>query len=161
MGPSGDATAASLVAQLRTEPGRLPVAWCAFGPPCSSVYFPLFLHGEVPPAFRRDAPAGEGAPLWRRVVRLSERLLYDPERWVLARDSFARLQARFDLEAEEFVAEVAALGERGGDVSRQASLFMQHHLEQFETVFASLEAGRTAARPFGRPHAERAVSVTT
>src|SRR5262249_31046652 len=41
-------TAASLVVPLRVAPERLLTAWCAFGPPCLGVFFPVFLEGELP-----------------------------------------------------------------------------------------------------------------
>ena len=49
----GEATAISLVAQLHGRRDRLAIVWCAFGPPCLSIYFPLFLDGELPVRRRR------------------------------------------------------------------------------------------------------------
>jgi secernin len=128
----GLATAASLVVRLGAEPGEVCVAWCAFGPPCAGVYFPLFLEGELPAAFTGAASEGLG----RRVERLHAHLRQSPKRWEQARASFGLLQARIDQEAEEFVEEATALKRRGAsaELQRQAGLFMQHHLERFEEV---------------------------
>lgn len=136
-GGEGTVTAASLVTALPADPNRLPLAWCAFGPPCSSLYFPLFLDGELPASF---TAAGGGEALWRRLPRLAQRLLFDPERWVQVRDVLRRLQARFDREAEEFTADAAALKrcDDRGELQRQAGFFMQHVLERFEEVAGSL-----------------------
>lgn len=134
----GQASAAGLVAPLTRDPARLAMTWCAFGVPGSSVYFPIFLDGELPEAFTQTSPLTGTEGFWRRVCRLGEQSERDPEWSTLVRDSFARLQARFDQEAEEFNAEGAALKQRGeqAELQRQATLFMQYNLERFEGVLA-------------------------
>jgi hypothetical protein len=138
-GAGREATRASLVVELG-RPGQLPIAWCAFGPPCFGVYFPVFLDGELPAAFTADRATYDLEPLCLRIPRLSEELLHEPERWGQARDSFARVQARFDQEAQEFAAEGAELKRRGNldDLGRLASLCMEHHLELFATAVEGL-----------------------
>src|SRR5207248_4013069 len=42
-------TAASTVAHLARDAQRLPRLECAYGPPCSGVYFAVLLDGELPP----------------------------------------------------------------------------------------------------------------
>jgi hypothetical protein len=132
---TGGATAASLVAPL----GGVPMAWCAFGPPCTGVYLPVFLDGDLPSAFGRDRESAE-APLARRLWQLVRQVGGDAERWAAARVAFDQLQARLDLDAEEFLAETADLRERGDRVEfgRLAGLFMQHAAERFETVLEGL-----------------------
>jgi secernin len=131
------ANAAGFVVSLTSAPERLAVAWYAFGLPRTSLYFPVFLDGELPETFTPGQPASSDN-FWRRMSRLSDQLERNPERRELVRDSFARLQARFDQEAEEFNAEGAALKQRGAhsDLHRLATLFMQYNLERFETVLA-------------------------
>src|SRR5713101_8004835 len=71
MGPSGGvplATAASLVAQISGRENVLNIVWCAFGSPCTTVYFPLFLESETPEVFGGKTPADEG--LWSRALHL-------------------------------------------------------------------------------------------
>jgi dipeptidase len=138
-GWTGQATVASLVASLR--PGAsLPWAWYAFGPPCSTVYFPIFLDGELPETFTTGSLEPAAQSFWWRVQRLSDSLQGQPEGWARARDSFGRLQARFDQEAVELAAEGAKLKEGGAvtDWQRQASLFMEYNLERFDAVVAEL-----------------------
>lgn len=105
----------SLVCRLSQDPATLPMAWCAFG----GVHFPLFLEGELPRALTSGS----------RVIGLDE------FRWK-AREIFARLQARFDREAEEFVAEAMVLKKQGdrAELQRQATYFMQYNWERFETA---------------------------
>ncbi len=134
------ATAASLVAELPTEEGRLPLAWYAFGPPCASVYFPVFPAGELPEAFGGGA-AGES--VWAKALRL-QALAAGPEPWAALREALGRLQFRFDQEAEEF-AEVGARLQRGGDsaeLRRLAAAFHHHLLERFDEVAAGLGGDR-------------------
>jgi secernin len=135
-----EATAASLVVALAREPGRLRTAWCAFGPPCLSVYFPVFLEGDLPAAFARSAAEPAGDSVWWRLQEVTHFLTEHPERRDLAREMLGRLQARFDQEAEEFAAEGATLGQRGehGELQHLATLFMEHCLERFEDVWASV-----------------------
>jgi dipeptidase len=137
----GETTVASLVAQLPADPeAALPVAWCSFGPPCVSVYFPVFVDGELPEGFRGNG--SQGLNVWRSSRRLEAYLGASQERWVQVREQLGRLQAQFDHEAEDFAAEGAALKQRGAveDLQRLAGLFMQHCVEKFEEVVAGLRA---------------------
>jgi len=133
------ATATSLVAQLGSRSGGLNIVWCAFGPPCCTVYFPLFVEGEIPEPFDGKTPGLES--LWMRAVHLGERLHADPDQRGLARETFGRLQARLDQEAEEFADEGAALKQSGQltELQRQAGLNMQHSFELFESALGSLQ----------------------
>ncbi|HLJ94993.1 MAG TPA: hypothetical protein VKU02_17590 [Gemmataceae bacterium] len=135
---AGSAAVASFVASLTQDLARLPMSWCAFGPLWGSVYFPLFLDGEIPEPFQHGGRLALTESLWQRVSRLGELSERDPERGVRVRDQLARFQARLDQDAEEFNAEGSALRQRGAlaDLQRQATLFMQYNLERFETVLA-------------------------
>jgi secernin len=150
--PNEPATVASLVVTLHADPTTPVLAWCTLGPPCISVYVPIFLDGELPKAFQgTDEPLGH---LWQRVRRHNLRLNDDPHRWAAAREQLAGLQARFDQEAEEFAAEAAAI-KQGGDLEelhRQCGLFMQHHLEQLEVLLADGERLPAAAMAAPAPH---------
>ena len=42
------ATAASLVADLCADGSRLPVYWCALYSPCMSLFYPVFIEGDLP-----------------------------------------------------------------------------------------------------------------
>jgi secernin len=142
---TGLATGASLVAELVAGPSAVPVGWCAFGPPCVSAFFPIFLDGELPAAFGRQGIDNE---VWRASQRLREFVGGNPERWQAVRDTVASLQARFDHDAEEFTAEAAAFRQAGRreEQRRLAGLLMQAHVEQFQDAVQSvLAAGRRSA----------------
>jgi hypothetical protein len=147
---SEHAVASSLIAQLGADPEDLPLAWCAFGPPGFSVYFPLVPAGELPAAFTDGA--GAGSSLWRQLLGWYA----DPRQRVAARPGLARLQERFDQNAREFAGEARELRRRGAgaELDRLAGSFMQHNLERFEELAAGL-AGRAAhpAPPRRGPHA--------
>jgi len=131
----GETTLASLVVSLPRDPRQPVVAWCAFGPPCLSCYFPIFLCGDLPPAFTPDAGLAPGK-LWPAILRLMKLTAVDPDRRLQIQEGFTRLQARFDQEAEEFTGEARDLGIRGRqmELRRQATSLMQYNLERFEEL---------------------------
>jgi secernin len=137
--PASPITAASMVVHVGS-PDRLLVAWCAFGPPCSSVYFPLFLDGEPPAALGPGSDESLAESPGRRFRRSHEELRIQVGQREVARDTLSRLQARFDQEAEEFAAEGATLKKRGAlaELQRLAAIFMQHNLERFEEAVSGL-----------------------
>jgi dipeptidase len=138
---SGSATLASFVVSLSADPNRLTMLWCAFGPPCTTVYFPVFFQGDLPALLTRGlGPSASDCLPWR-VQQLSSLCRRNREFRDLARGQLTRLQAHFDQEAEEFLAVGSALLARGdlANLARQAGFFMQHTLEQFEKTMDQLE----------------------
>lgn len=132
-------TAASLVVSLQPPTEKHLPAWCAFGPPCLSVYFPVFLDGELPEAFTAGGEQPTGGSLWWRGHRLIEQLRRDPDRAAEVSEVFDRLQARFDQEAEEFAAEAAGLHrEASTELPRLATLFMVHCVECYSDALDGL-----------------------
>jgi secernin len=146
-GWNGSATAASLVGQLTADAGQPALAWCAFGAPCLGVYFPVFLDGELPQGFAAENGEANAAVLLGRIQRFGEQISKDRRRFAQVRETFARLQARFEQETEEFLKEAVELKRRGGlsDLQRQASLFMEHNLEQFEETLSEVTSLRPRA----------------
>jgi secernin len=140
------ATAASLVASLGQRPATLQVAWCAFGPPCVSVYFPILLQGELPEPFTVGGRTPRSDSCWWRIHRLVQQLQQDPARWTSARAAFSRLQTCFDQETEEFLAEMTPFQQTGqmADLQRRCTLFMQHCLECFEALWLELSDRRAS-----------------
>jgi hypothetical protein len=132
-GAGGRITAASMIAPLYAEGKRPPLAWCAFGPPCVSVYFPVFLDAALPDAFSTAGQQPNAASVWWRTQRLHEHLCRNPRRVDSVSEAIARLQARFDQEAEEFAAEIAPLRARheSDELQRRGNAYLQHCLERF------------------------------
>lgn len=137
--PGARTSAASLVAGLAKDVGGLRPAWCSLGAPALGIAFPVFLEGPLPAAF--TAEAGADALGWD-LQRLGHHLGDRPDAWDAARDALARLQARFDQEAEEFAAERSALKRSGQteELERQVGIFLEHCLERFREVWAGLLA---------------------
>jgi secernin len=146
--PRGPAstTVASMIAELSPEPTHVAHAWCAFGVPCASVFFPVFLDGELPEAFVQDQMEVLGAGFGGRLIKLVEQRNEAPDRLARVREAFSRLQAFFDQETRDFLAEGALLKKQGtpAELQRHASMFMQYNLEKFE------EAYTEALRPRSR-----------
>ena len=146
-------TAASLVADLAAESEALPVAWCAVGPPCVSVYFPVWVEADLPAALQGDVRLQAPWGAWRWQQRLHDQLGRNPGRWEAARERLGQLQGRFDQEAGEFAAEAAAPARRGqrDEARRLAGLLMQSHVERFEDAVEEIvaEHDRAAALAHG------------
>lgn len=148
-------TAASLVASL----GGPPLAWCALGPPCTSVYFPIFLDGELP-RFWSLEEAPHAGTIGSRTQQLLGTLGSNPERWALVRAALGQLQARFDADTEDFLAESGHHRRDGNlhEFQRLAELFMQHTAERFESAVEDLHHA-TARRMVPGYHQESSSSA--
>jgi hypothetical protein len=133
--PNAPITASSFVVALDKSAADARLAWCCAGPPCTGVYLPLLLAGDLAEAYgsASSAPHARLRALLRHIGR--QRSLWD-----LARDSLGRLQARLDQEAEEYVVEAAAARARETptELKRRATLFMRHARERFEETVDGL-----------------------
>jgi hypothetical protein len=154
--PEPDAGGSALIAQLSADPGRLPLAWCAFGPPGFGVYFPLVPAGEVPSAFG-DA-GGAGSRLWRQLAVWQADTRRDPRLRAELRSALAALQDRLDQDVREFAAEAADLARAGAgeELRRLAASFMEHGVDCFDELAAGLGGGGipAPARPRARTPGE-------
>ncbi|MBM4069140.1 MAG: hypothetical protein FJ271_09380 [Planctomycetes bacterium] len=143
------ATGMSLIAGLSADPEHVPLAWCAFGPPCASVYVPMFLDADLPAAVTRASAQPDLESLWWQTHFLLNAAGADAQNWSRIRSNLAGLQARIDQETEDFLTENAALrsSDRPG-FERQAMLFMQNHAEQLELEYQRLQSrGQRVAVP--------------
>jgi hypothetical protein len=157
-GADAPATAASMIAELNPAPDQLPVAWCAFGPPCTGVYFPIPLVGELPPALRASANE-KGCAVWRSLSRLLGQCRSDPESWKQVREEMARLQVRFEDNCRDLLADAAHLRQAGSrtELDRLVGSFMQHNIECFDEVCEKLNPSGERA---GLPDPRRAAGVS-
>ncbi|MGF1577773.1 MAG: hypothetical protein ACFCD0_00255 [Gemmataceae bacterium] len=136
-GRSNLATSASFIVELVDAPDGIAIAWCAFGPPCISLYFPLILaEGALPTAFSEDSVEFRYQNMWNAWAQLREYMGFDRDCWKMVRERLAWLQSRLDQETDDFLQEVTRLRREGGlcDVPRLAGLLMENHLEQFDAV---------------------------
>jgi secernin len=144
------ATAVSTIAEVRLA-GSLPLLWCSFGPPCTGLYFPLFLVGDLPDAFLAEGPDGS-CLAWAMTLRLAAEAARSPDRAAALREGMHVLQEQFDQHARELLAEASALQQRGeiASLHRLAGSLMQHQLEQWENLCE--EICPTERRAFRGPH---------
>jgi hypothetical protein len=140
--------AASFVVILSPATEIGPIAWWCCGVPGESVYLPVALDGELPDSLKPDSTGGCEA--WRMAWRLEELSLRDARTRAAARMLFPGLQARYDRDANEYLAEAASLHSRGDTpaLHRLASTFMQHAAERFEEACESLVGGEAAPEAF-------------
>jgi dipeptidase len=137
------ATAASLVVELGGATGSR--TWFAFGPPCVSVYFPVFLGADLPTAF---APGSVPGGPWRFGQQLRDLLDVDPAHWQPARKVLRELQARFDQDAADLLAEAARPGRTADpdEARRACAALMQSQAERFEDAVQDLLADLGGSR---------------
>jgi secernin len=149
-------TAASFIAQLQTDAKRLPILWCAFGPPCISLYLPIFIESEcvAPLAWKEARFPGPG--VGEHVRQRMQRIGGNVAAWALAREGLGRLQAHLDQEAAGFAVEAAALKQRGNpaELHRQMEFFMHHIVEQLDKLIDELDTSG-ARSPVQLPSASR------
>jgi secernin len=144
--PTSDQTTASFVVELAPGPGAV-TAWWAFGPPCSTIYFPVSLYGEPPQSLALGHRSPGTGFFWEGLARLAGARVLDSGDRTRIRDAFERLQSHFDQESEEFAMEAATLRQEGDALRLQhaAGNFMQHCVEEFESVVESLALEAIAA----------------
>src|SRR5262249_28199248 len=149
-GPAAaSATTTSCIFALGRPTGILRLGWCAFGPPCTSVYFPLCLAGDLPLTFAGGD--GDEPSLAQRQARLVAFASLDPARWRPTREVLRELQARFDHDACEFLLDATPLARTDPEeLSRQTTLFHEHLLELYLATWDQL---------MGRAHVTASAAV--
>jgi secernin len=123
--------AATFLTALTPAAEAVALAWCAFGAPSQSVYFPVFLDGELPAFFDEENVVGDG---FLRLPAFLDRAMGN-------REELDKVQAQLDQQAEDFIAQ-ARLLKKEGNLSllhRQATLFMAQ-------IFGGADVARDAAR---------------
>jgi dipeptidase len=106
-------TTASMVVRLSRGEG-LPVAWAALGCPCTSVYLPYYLEGELPAAVSRGGKDPSPDSLWWSFRELLARVENNPEQIApRVRAYWDALEAEVDEHAVQVEARTADLRARG------------------------------------------------
>ena len=137
-------TTASIVAHLRTPWDGRPDLWVSLATPCTGVFLPLYLEGDVPAAYAVGGASPDRASPWWRFKALQDAVLARP------RSELVRLQ-RFWGEWEQELAsrsellagEVRTLQRRGDReaVRRETSRFMEGNLKETLRRLDSWEGG--------------------
>jgi dipeptidase len=145
----GGATTASMVARLRPHWDGLPDLWASLAAPCTGVFLPLYLDGDVPAAYALGGADPDHASPWWRFKAVQGAVLARP------RDDIVRLQrywGEWELEmaarAERLAEEIRALQRAGdGEAVRQlTSRFMEDNLGDTLRRLDAWEAGDEVGR---------------
>jgi secernin len=145
-------TATSFHVELADRPHGLVTAWAAFGPPCVSVYLPLFVLAGSDGVSLRPGESPYGCvTLGQMFGELHQVLGRDAGTWRQVRERFAGLQARIDEEAQEFQQEAASLLENNNraEVQRLAGFVLQSHLELCDGIAQEVLAHAAGATLVG------------
>lgn len=128
-----EATTASMVARLRASPDGRPDVWVSLAGPCTGVFLPVYLEGDVPKVLGQGGPEPDRASPWWRFKALRDEALAGP------RKELKRLQAHWGEwehhlldEAEEIAEKIRSARERGDEAKarRLASRFMASAVEE-------------------------------
>jgi dipeptidase len=142
-GPTGGTSAASLVADLCSDDSRLPVYWCGMYSPCMTLYMPVFLEGDLPPALSiGNEQASEDSPWWAFHNITQSGLAEGAERRREIRSAWAPLQ-------DELTESAYEMARRGRDLidggwPKQASTLLSGYMH--ENFVRMMEAARTLER---------------
>jgi dipeptidase len=138
------ATTASMVARLRPQWDGRPDLWASLAAPCTGVFLPLYLEGEVPAAYARGGASPDRASPWWRFKSLQDAVLARPRSELVRLQEFwgeweQELASRSELLAEE----VRMLQRRGDSeaVRRETSRFMEGNLKETLRRLEAWEVG--------------------
>jgi secernin len=142
-------TTASMVAQLRPQSDGLPDLWASLAAPCTGVFLPLYLEGDVPAAYALGGADPDHASPWWRFKALQDEVLARPRGEVVRLQRYwgeweHELASRSDRLAEEIRA-LQRLGDSEG-VRRLTSRFMEDNLRETLDRLDAWEAGEGVAK---------------
>jgi dipeptidase len=133
-----------MVARLRARWDGRPDLWASLATPCTGVFLPLYLEGDVPAAYARGGASQNRASPWWRFKALQDAVLARPRSELMSLQRFwgeweHELASRSELLAEE----VLPLRRRGDSeaVHRLTSRFMEDNLEETLRRLGAWEAG--------------------
>jgi secernin len=140
-------TTASMVVRLAPD-GAPPVAWASLGTPCTGLFLPYYLDGELPPAVSRgDATPSPDAAWWEFRDLLTRVETDPPARAAVVRAYWDAIEAEVDaaaLQVEARAADLRARGDHAG-AAELLTAFMTANVRAMSTGLREL-AARIAAR---------------
>jgi len=130
-------TAASVVAHLRGSAGP-KVYWASFGPPCSGVFMPLYIEGEIPKPLTQAGAGFSEDSVWWLFKKLSERVAEDfAGRTPRVQEEWLELESDFFDKAAALEGEVASLN-ADGETAKINSRLTQFMEDNFDEVLSRL-----------------------
>jgi dipeptidase len=107
-------TTASMIARLRSAADGRPDLWACLGSPCTGVFLPVYLNGELPPELSRGGTQPDPQSPWWRMKALRDDALAGPrDGLVQLQESWSELERRLLDETERLATELASLPNRG------------------------------------------------
>jgi secernin len=135
---------ASMVARLRPQWDGRPDLWVSLAAPCTGVFLPLYLEGDVPAAYARGGASPDRASPWWRFKALQDAVLARPRgELVRLQRSWGEWEQELASRSELLAEEVQTLQRRGDSeaVRRLTSRFMEDNLEETLRRLGAWEAG--------------------
>lgn len=142
-------TTASMVARLRPQWDGLPDVWVSLAAPCTGVFLPLYLEGDVPAAHARGGASFDGASPWWRFKTLQDAVLARPRSNVIRlQQIWSEWEQELDTRSQRLAAEVRVLQRRSESdaVRLLTSRFMEDNLKETLRRLEAWEAGEGAAK---------------
>lgn len=124
-------TTASMVARLRPKWDGLPDVWASLASPCTGVFLPLYLDGDVPAAYAIGGADPDRASPWWRFKALQDAVLAGPRQHIVRLQShWGEWEQELASRAERLAEEIRALQGAGNSegVRRLTSRFMEDNL---------------------------------
>jgi dipeptidase len=141
-------TTASMVARLRARWDGRPEIWASLAAPCTGVFLPLYLEGDVPAAYARGGASPDRASPWWRFKALQNAVLARPRGELMRlQRCWGEWEQELASRSEVLAEEVRALRRRGDSeaVRRLTSRFMEDNLEETLRRLEAWEAGEGAS----------------
>jgi dipeptidase len=138
-----------MVARLRPRSDGLPDVWVSLAAPCTGVFLPLYLEGDLPVAYARGGASPDGDSPWWRFKALQNAVLAEPRGELLRlQQLWGRWEQELTARSERLAEEVRVLQRRGDSdgVRRLTSRFMEGNLEETLRRVGAWQAGEGAAK---------------
>ena len=110
-------TTASMVAELPApQSDKIPVMWASLAAPCTSIAFPLFVSGMLPPILAAGREKSSSDSPWWRFKKIQDLVAAAPDRLApIAWKHFRPLEAAMLERAAEVIERARRLGPAGRD----------------------------------------------
>jgi secernin len=142
-------TTASMVARLRPQWDGLPDLWVSLATPCTGVFLPLYLEGDVPAAHAIGGADPDRASPWWRFKALQGAVLSGPRGDVVRLQSYwTQWERELASRADRLAGEIRALQDAGDSetIRRLTSRFMEDNLRETLRRLDAWEAGEVPSK---------------
>ncbi|MSQ08579.1 MAG: hypothetical protein EXR57_05765 [Dehalococcoidia bacterium] len=142
-------TAASLVADLCSDGSRLPVYWCGLYSPCMTLFYPVFIEGDLPQPLSVGGQTQTADSPWWLFYRLThDGLNAEPERRAEVRAAWRPLQSELMGSAYEMARRGRDMigGGRKDEAARMLTTYMAENVSRMLDVARGLLRVKTVAR---------------